>query len=671
MPLKTELRLDRIKNRSSNFLLPRVDLVNRRRAGEFLAITLCSLIFLLVPLSVSGTPRLSDQFPENFGNPSVYPRPNSHIAPPTTVVSVTYEGCIDPSTVSTRTFAVHATQSSLLAQSYQVHSNTIVFASPQTYRPGELIQVSATTGTLGLSGATPISSTVWQFWTSVLGGSGEFVDSGQTWGRSFQVSLGDLDADGDLDAFMAELRTPTGRPNMVWMNDGEGSFVDSGQQLGMTNSTDVALGDLDGDSDLDAFVTNWFQPDRVWLNDGTGIFFDSGEQLGASGETGVVLADLDGDGDLDALVARLGGSKVWLNKGDGGFHSSQRLGRAHTRHLTVGDLDGDGDLDAVLANDVGYRNEVWLNTGAGEFSLSDQVLDGGPTWDVALGDVDSDGDMDALFARRGAGNTLWLNEGDGLLIDSGQRLGTPDSFRVELGDIDGDHDLDAFFANYGHANTVWPNDGAGNFSESHQRLGSYNSTGTAFGDVNGDGDLDVFVGNGGHGNRIWLNRGQWWPSHSCYLPLVNNAYVRAPDLVIEEITAEDDTVQLTINNQGDAPVTTEFWVDVYIDPDPPPASVNEVWYDGRCSEGLVWGVTASALPLQPGVTLTLTVGDEYYSALYSHFTGAFPQGTPIYAQVDSANLNSADGGVLEIHEINGEAYNNIIGPILSTLVNDQ
>jgi Bacterial Ig domain len=152
-----------------------------------------------------------------------------------------------------------------------------------------------------------------------------------------------------------------------------------------------------------------------------------------------------------------------------------------------------------------------------------------------------------------------------------------------------------------------------------------------------------------------------------YFPLFPMNYVDAPDLVVEHMTITSDTVQVVIKNQGSMPVTSGFWVDLYVDPDPVPTGVNQIWADGRSDQGAVWAVNVNALPaLTPGGMLTLTIGDAYYQADLSVITLPLPAGTPVYAQVDSANYATNYGAVLENHEIAGGAYNNILGPVYSS-----
>jgi uncharacterized repeat protein (TIGR01451 family) len=142
-----------------------------------------------------------------------------------------------------------------------------------------------------------------------------------------------------------------------------------------------------------------------------------------------------------------------------------------------------------------------------------------------------------------------------------------------------------------------------------------------------------------------------------YLPIIFNNHVQLPDLVVEEINVlPGGEIEVVITNQGQAPVGDNFWVDLYIDPDPLPTAVNQIWTQ-LADEGLVWGVDDLAA-LIPGGTLVLSSQDA--DAQYSNYSGSLASGTVVAVQVDSADVETTFGGVLEEHEILGEPYNNIL-----------
>jgi hypothetical protein len=142
------------------------------------------------------------------------------------------------------------------------------------------------------------------------------------------------------------------------------------------------------------------------------------------------------------------------------------------------------------------------------------------------------------------------------------------------------------------------------------------------------------------------------PLHYVYLPLSLRS-MAAPDLVVLSLSATPGVIQVVIGNQGTAPAVPDFWVDVYIAPDPVPERVNQTWLH-VADMGLVWDVWDT---LSPGQTLTLTSAS--YAGPYSFIVWPLAAGTPVYAQVDTWNGATDYGAVREDHEILGQPYNNI------------
>jgi len=443
-------------------------------------------------------------------------------------ITAVFSATMDASTINTGTFTLRSEMTGVYSGTFSFPAlDELAFYPDQPFKPGEVLFVTGSSEVKS-DQAAALKPTTWQF-TAATGVANAWLDSHPGTpsfgsGYSRYVALGDLDADGDLDALVAN----TGAAQTVWENDGFGNYS-SLTSFGAGSSMDVALGDLDGDRDLDAVVANNGTAQTVWLNNGDGTFATDpiSPTFGAGESYGVGLGDLDGDGDLDAVVANYNQPQdVYLNDGIGIFtphpiSSTFGLGD-RSFGLALGDLDADGDLDVVIANS-NQPQTVWLNDGSGVFSphSSTPTFGDGISHAILLGDLDDDYDLDAIVVNYNQEQTVWVNNGSGAFsphLTTPTFGGLTSSHAAALGDLDGDGDLDVVLADSPSSEYVWLNNGSGVFSAhpTHPTFGAGRSYGVSMGDLDGDGDLDVVIANSlNQPETVWLNNLEY-----IYLPLV-------------------------------------------------------------------------------------------------------------------------------------------------------
>ncbi|MGE3310024.1 MAG: CRTAC1 family protein [Limisphaerales bacterium] len=337
----------------------------------------------------------------------------------------------------------------------------------------------------------------------------EMAGVGDT-GYGLGVCVGDYDNDGDEDLYLNNFG-----PNVLYRNNGDGTFTDVTRQAGVAVGDHVGAGaafiDMDADGDLDLFVANYvgftfethqtshmsgfpayvgplqYPPtsNALFRNNGDGTFTDVTAAAGLSelrgSGMGVIAADFDNDGDTDIVVGNdLRPNFILQNDGGGRFKEVGALvGLAYdffgnvqgSMGVECADWNHDGRLDFYITT---YQRQfcTLYQGGAGDM-FTDATRSSGAgagtyphvAWGTGFVDFDNDSHRDLFIAC-------------GHLIDNVEKF--DDTTR------------------YSARNVVLRNTGQGRFENVSDRCGNgllpeLSSRGAAFDDLDNDGDIDAVI----------------------------------------------------------------------------------------------------------------------------------------------------------------------------------
>lgn len=241
----------------------------------------------------------------------------------------------------------------------------------------------------------------------------------------FRPAFADIDGDGDQDLFLG---TNSYAGLKYYVNNGNAVSPDFALAPTMFywpihtgDGAAPAFGDIDGDGDMDAFIGFSSGYTAFYSNTGTAknpVFASYGLNLFGISNAGFTsprpaLADYDGDGDLDLFIGDDDGkTRLFKNFGSAAspYFELQLLAAPDIGDQAApvfADLDADGDADEYIG---GLSGALWVSRNTG--SVSSPVLGADPvvvfsdtavsSSAPAFADLDHDGDLD-LFAGGASG----------------------------------------------------------------------------------------------------------------------------------------------------------------------------------------------------------------------------------------------------------------------------
>ena len=230
---------------------------------------------------------------------------------------------------------------------------------------------------------------------------GTFTEQAKAYGldvkdASVEATFADYDGDGYLDCFLLTnvlewSKSPTGRRNYLFHNNGNGTFTDTSKKAGIWGNSQghTALWfDANQDGWPDLYIANDFEtPDRFYINNGDGTFTDMVDEklphvtyFSMGGDSG----DLNNDGLIDFMIADM---------------------RDHTHAGFMTGLEEQGrglwEMERVPELIPQYMwNAVYINTGTDRYQEVSHLIGvdaTGWTWAARMADLDCSGREDLFF----------------------------------------------------------------------------------------------------------------------------------------------------------------------------------------------------------------------------------------------------------------------------------
>jgi hypothetical protein len=322
------------------------------------------------------------------------------------------------------------------------------------------------------------------------------------------IAIRDIDKDGHLDIFVAEMGKPGAGENartFIYRGDSKGNFVQEIVAVGLANH-ESKLGDLDGDGDIDILVKpySYNAPAlHVLLQGEAPLPLDRWQRHlvdAAMPHKAVFIhaADMNGDSRKDIIA----GGWWWQNPGSLGKKWSHRtIGIPLNNAFGLHDFDNDGDMDIIGTRGFGSEKNhtfAWaVNDGNGSFTIATNIQEG------LSGDF-IQGRGIADFGKGVQVILSWHRDSDGIHALNVPEMPVSTQWPIELlthvtqeedisiGDIDRDGDLDMLLGTQWleNADSSWKMHVLGRIDDLDEDAEPDRNN---LADVNGDGRLDAIV----------------------------------------------------------------------------------------------------------------------------------------------------------------------------------